>query len=92
MALLPLDSHFRVRLPDRPLAVVVVGAGITGLTAAVAFAQAEHSVMVLEAATEIAEVGAGLQLAPNATRILRRLGLLDEVLECSTSLSKVSVR
>ncbi|MBB6000707.1 FAD-dependent monooxygenase [Streptomonospora salina] len=40
---------------------------------------AGHSVHVLERAAEFAEVGAGLQMAPNATRVLREWGLLDEV-------------
>jgi 2-polyprenyl-6-methoxyphenol hydroxylase-like FAD-dependent oxidoreductase len=59
--------------------VVVVGGGIGGLANAYALATAGHSVRVLERAPEFAEVGAGLQLAPNATRILREWGLLDDV-------------
>ncbi|HEV7871874.1 MAG TPA: FAD-dependent monooxygenase [Modestobacter sp.] len=59
--------------------VVVVGGGIGGLTAALALARAGRSVRVLERAAEFTEVGAGLQLAPNATRELARLGVLDEV-------------
>jgi 2-polyprenyl-6-methoxyphenol hydroxylase-like FAD-dependent oxidoreductase len=59
--------------------VVVVGGGIGGLTAALALALAGRSVRVLERSAEFAEVGAGLQLAPNATRELRRLGVLDEI-------------
>lgn len=60
--------------------VVVVGGGIGGLASAYALAAAGRSVRVLERAPEFAEVGAGLQIAPNATRILRDWGLLDEVL------------
>ncbi|GAA5156445.1 FAD-dependent monooxygenase [Amycolatopsis dongchuanensis] len=59
--------------------VVVVGGGIGGLANALALASAGHRVRVLEQAPAFAEVGAGLQLAPNATRILREWGLLDEV-------------
>ncbi|MET7518663.1 FAD-dependent oxidoreductase [Streptomyces sp. NPDC005480] len=61
--------------------VVVVGGGIGGLANAYALARAGHRVRVLERAPEFAEVGAGLQMAPNATRILREWGLLDEVIE-----------
>jgi 2-polyprenyl-6-methoxyphenol hydroxylase-like FAD-dependent oxidoreductase len=59
--------------------VVVVGGGIGGLANAYALATTGHRVRVLERAPEFAEVGAGLQMAPNATRILREWGLLDEV-------------
>ena len=59
--------------------VVVVGGGIGGLSSAYALATAGRRVRVLEQSPTFAEVGAGLQLGPNATRILREWGLLDEV-------------
>ncbi|QJY47402.1 FAD-dependent monooxygenase [Pseudonocardia broussonetiae] len=59
--------------------VVIVGGGIGGLGNALALARAGHTVRVLEQAPEFGEVGAGLQMAPNATRILRSWGLLDDV-------------
>ncbi|MPY85604.1 MAG: 3-hydroxybenzoate 6-hydroxylase, partial [Actinophytocola sp.] len=65
--------------------VVGGGGGIGGLANAYALATEGHSVRVLERAPEFAEVGAGLQLAPNATRILRDWGLLDEVLAAGVS-------
>ncbi|MEU5722751.1 FAD-dependent monooxygenase [Micromonospora sp. NPDC047738] len=61
--------------------ITIVGGGIGGLANAYALATAGHTVRVLERAAEFAEVGAGLQMAPNATRILRQWGLLDAVLE-----------
>ncbi|MFE3203371.1 FAD-dependent oxidoreductase [Embleya sp. NPDC059237] len=63
--------------PDRT-DVLVVGGGIGGLGAAFALAREGLRVRVLEAAPEFGEVGAGLQLAPNCTRILHEYGLLDE--------------
>ena len=59
--------------------VVVVGGGIGGLSMALALRRAGLTVRVLEQAPEFGEVGAGLQIAPNGTRILRSWGLLDEV-------------
>ena len=55
--------------------VVIAGAGIGGLTAALALAAAGCRVVILEQATVLQEAGAGLQLSPNASRILIRLGL-----------------
>jgi salicylate hydroxylase len=61
--------------------VVVVGGGIGGLASALALRRTGRRVRVLEQASTFGEVGAGLQMAPNATRILRAWGLLDEVID-----------
>ena len=60
--------------------VVIAGAGIAGLTAAIAFAERGYSVQVFEQAPRLEAAGAGIQLSPNATRILRQLGVLDRLL------------
>jgi salicylate hydroxylase len=54
---------------------VLVGGGIGGIAAAVALAQAGIDVRVYEQARELAEVGAGVSLAPNGLRMLDRLGV-----------------
>ncbi|KAJ4348199.1 uncharacterized protein N0V89_009571 [Didymosphaeria variabile] len=59
------------------LDIVIVGAGLGGLAAAISAAQSGHNVVVYEAAKELAEVGAGLQLTPNCTKILQQYGLSD---------------
>jgi salicylate hydroxylase len=59
--------------------VAVVGGGVGGLTAAVALLQAGLDVRVYEQSPALSAVGAGIQLAPNCTRILGRLGLLPAV-------------
>jgi 3-hydroxybenzoate 6-monooxygenase len=58
--------------------VIVVGGGIGGLSAAFALHRKGLRVRVLERAEEFSEVGAGIQIAPNCTRILASYGLLDE--------------
>jgi salicylate hydroxylase len=55
----------------------VVGGGIGGLTTALALARQGASVRVFEQAREFAEVGAGIQITPNAMRALEALGLRD---------------
>lgn len=55
--------------------VVVAGAGIGGLAAALACARAGHAVHVVEQWPQVSEVGAGIQLGPNAWRRLVDLGL-----------------
>ena len=57
--------------------VAIAGAGLAGLTAALCFARRGFAVSIFERAERLEEVGAGIQLSPNASRILGRLGLLD---------------
>jgi len=59
------------------LSVGIAGGGIGGLTAALSLLQRGFEVHVYEQAREFAEVGAGIQVSPNASRILHRLGLAD---------------
>jgi salicylate hydroxylase len=60
--------------------VIVAGAGIAGLTAALALARAGLRATVLEQAVKLEETGAGIQLGPNAARVLIALGLRDRLL------------
>lgn len=57
--------------------VLIVGGGIGGLAAATGLSRKGLTVRVLEQAPEFGEVGAGIQIAPNCTRILAEYGLLD---------------
>jgi salicylate hydroxylase len=59
------------------LSVGIVGGGIGGMTAALAMLQRGFDVHVYEQAREFSEVGAGIQVSPNASRVLHRLGLED---------------
>lgn len=57
--------------------VLIAGAGIGGLTAALALVARDIPVVVFEQAPQLGEVGAGVQLGPNGTRVLAELGLLE---------------
>jgi len=60
---------------DVPLRIAVIGGGIGGLTAALSLRQAGFEVNVYEQAPELTQIGGGINMGPNAVRILRRLGL-----------------
>jgi 2-polyprenyl-6-methoxyphenol hydroxylase-like FAD-dependent oxidoreductase len=59
--------------------LLVLGGGIGGVAAALSLARRGRRVHVLEKASELAEIGAGLQLAPNAMRVLDWLGILERI-------------
>src|SRR5512142_2572237 len=62
-------------MESKELSIAIVGGGVGGLTAALSLLQAGVDVHVYERARTISEVGAGIAVSPNATRILYRLGL-----------------
>jgi salicylate hydroxylase/6-hydroxynicotinate 3-monooxygenase len=63
----------------KPLNIAIVGAGIGGLAAAALLRRAGHEVQVYEQAGRFARVGAGIQMAPNAMKVLRLLGVEDRL-------------
>ncbi|PYH95318.1 FAD binding domain protein [Aspergillus ellipticus CBS 707.79] len=66
----PHESH---------LDILVVGAGLSGLATAISCAMSGHTVVVLEQAKELAEVGAGLQITPNASRLFSHWKLPEKL-------------
>lgn len=65
------------------LKVLISGGGIGGVTAALCLANKGFEVMVFEQASEFGEVGAGIQLSPNCTRVLHHLGLEPALRACA---------
>lgn len=61
------------------LSVAIIGAGMGGLTAAATFRRAGIEAHVYEQAPEFSRLGAGIQMSPNAMKVLRAIGLEDKV-------------
>ena len=73
--------------------VLIAGGGIGGLTAALALSRMGCEVEVYEQAGELREVGAGLQLAANGTRVLYALGVGEalEALSCEAESKEIRI-
>ncbi|RDL31374.1 Uncharacterized protein BP5553_09583 [Venustampulla echinocandica] len=74
------------------LHVIVVGAGLSGIATAISCTLAGHRVTVLESAKELAETGAGLQITPNSSRLLRGWDLEDSLWRNAAEPTYLSVR
>jgi salicylate hydroxylase len=75
-----------------PIKVIIVGGGIGGLTAALALLRRGIDVDVYEQSTVLKEVGAGVQLGSNGTRVLYALGLQDALVGVQVILSAREIR
>src|SRR4051794_41953449 len=72
------------RMRDTDLRIAIVGAGIGGLSLALALRERGVRAEVFEQAAQLTEIGAAIALSANATREYARLGLLDELSAAST--------
>ena len=75
-----------------PLNIVIIGCGLGGLAAAYCLGKAGHRITVLESASTISEVGAGIQISPNMTRLLLRWGLGEKLKKTSVAPEAISFR
>ena len=72
--------------------VIVAGAGIGGLTAALCLLKAGHEVRVLERAAEFQDVGAGIQCGANALHVMQYLGISEQLLDVGVVPKRVEFR
>lgn len=76
----------------RPYRVAVVGYGVAGATTAYWLASAGHSVTIFEQAPEVTPTGAGVMLQPSGQLMLKRLGILERVLEHAAPIDALNAR
>src|SRR5580658_3225157 len=74
------------------LRVAIVGGGIGGLTAALALRARGLDAAVFEQAEVVREIGAGVSIHPNAARLLRRVGLQDQLEKIGAPISGIVLR
>jgi salicylate hydroxylase len=72
--------------------VIIVGAGIAGLSLAISLGQTGHAVTLLESAPTLAEIGAGVQMTPNAIKCFFDLGLKDDLMAKSATPGHMNIR
>jgi salicylate hydroxylase len=76
---MPCERCILLWIHYRGLEIAIVGAGLGGMSAAIALRRVGHRVIVFEQTPVLAEVGAGIQVAPNAARLLDRWGVIDRL-------------
>ena len=74
------------------LKIAIAGGGIGGLAAALALSRSGQQVQLFEKATAFSDIGAGIQLGPNVTRILQAWGLLDALRPLALEPDRLQVR
>lgn len=74
------------------LNILIIGCGIGGLSAAYCLSQAGHHITIVESASSISEIGAGVQISPNASRLLSRWGLASKLAEAGVEPDGVKFR
>ena len=75
-----------------PFTIIIIGAGIGGLTSALFLCRHGHTVTVIEGSKQLSEVGAGIQIPPNSTRILDHYGVTPRLEKVVVEPSHINLR
>ena len=77
---------------SEPRQALIAGAGIGGLSAALALQRQGWQLQILEQSAQLSEVGAGIQIGPNVTRILHNWGLQEALKACAAEPERLVAR
>lgn len=83
---------FDGRKASLSLNIIVIGCGLGGLAAAQTLAHAGHKVTIVEGAPAIGEIGAGIQVTPNLSRLLIRWGLGEQLKQIAVKPEAIALR
>lgn len=72
--------------------IAIIGGGIAGLTFSLCLQQKNYSFHIFEKKSDINEIGAGISVFPNALKVLKSIGLIDEVLASSGAMKTMHLR
>ena len=85
-------AAFACRPVSLGMKVIIAGAGIGGLTAALCLSKAGHEVQVVESTPVFLDIGAGIQCGANALCVMQHLGVLDKLTEVGVTPKRVEFR
>lgn len=71
----PKKNNIAAKLSTFNMHILIIGCGLAGLTTSIALAKGGHTVEILESSAHISYIGAGIQITPNASKVLRRLDI-----------------
>ena len=79
-------------MTEEPLNLGIIGAGIGGLALAILIRKIGFNVTVFERLQNVSEFGSGVQLSPNGVKVLRKLGVEEELIKFATNPERILIR
>jgi len=79
-------------MPERNKKIAIIGGGIAGLTLAICLRETGYDCHIFEKNSTFKEIGAAISVFPNALRVFKKLGIMDEILSASGKMEKVFLK